>query len=721
MTAKRVLLVALISPLLALTAFAAEAPSNLRCQWRVNPLDVRNPCPEFYWECDSQTAYQLFVDRLADAMRAPSALVWDSGKVASQLPIVRYAGPPLENGIEYCWSVRVWDGDGQFLAPPPLQHFRLNVQPMQRHLPTVRTFINFAGRPDFARDWLDLCFRKEAKQGREEIVTLVYGLVSTMVLPHPSTGKPLSGKAKELADFCVARGLTEEGILEDMFCHFAEDTRVRLHVGAEQTSKPIEDRVCPGWDPRNDRNGDGKVDDAEFAQLANPKARARQPRQARIPIYYWGPPQDDFVMNVGHPAYQEFMATVHAPRIAEGYDGIYFDTVPTDVPAAGRSNPVLEYPRQGKAHDQWLRDLQVLFAKMKLRLPDRIITGNGWNADPMVIDGRQSEGWQSLDRQADRWQAAIDTAVELDRQGKIQLIQYNPIFHPELSDFGPKLPVDHDRDKIFGLATYLLAHGDFTYFGFGRHPYANVTKLYFDAIRFDLGEPEGPYYLYDEVESGRTAGSKNLLENGDFETGDAQSNPGGWVILEPVELDTEVKHSGASSVKITSTSSLVNNINRQHVRLKPHTSYTLIAWAKVNQVTGRPGAQVYPYEFEGARGGGMLTWQGTHEWREQRTVFKTAADVEGRINFRMYGATGTAWFDGLRLVEGVAVRYRVFARQYARGLALVKPYLGGSFGDDTGTTHKLPGTFRSLRVDGTLAEPVDQVTLRNAEAVILVK
>jgi len=721
MTTERLLLAAFISWMSALTAFGAEAPSNLRCQWRVDPLDVRNPCPEFYWECDSQTAYQLVVSRLADAVRAPSALVWDSGEVASQLPIARYAGPPLETGVDYCWSVRVWDGDGRPLAEPPRQRFRLNVQAMPRHLATVRTFINFAGKPDFARDWLDLCFRKEAKQGREEIITLVYGLVSTMVLPHPSTGTPLSGKAKELADFCVARGLTEEGILEDMFCHFAEDTHVRLHVGAERTSKPIEDRVCPGWDPRNDRNGDGKVDDAEFARLANPKARARQPREARIPIYYWGPPRDDFVMNVGHPAYQEFMAIVHAPRIAEGYDGIYFDTVPTDVPAAGRSNPVLEYPRQGEAHDQWLRDLQVLFAKMKLRLPDRIITANGWNADPMVIDGRQSEGWQSLNRQAERWQAAVDTAVELDRQGKIQLIQYNPIFHPELSEFGPKLPVDHDRDKIFGLATYLLAHGDFTYFGFGRHPYANVTKLYFDAIRFDLGEPAGPYHLYDEVESGGTAGTRTLLENGDFETGDAQGNPGAWLILEPVDLDTEVKHSGASSVRITSTSPQINNINRQQVRLKPNTSYTLIAWAKVDQVTGQPGAQVYPYEFKGAEGGGMLTWQGTHDWREQRTVFRTADDAEGRINFRMYGATGTAWFDGLRLVEGVAARYRVFARQYSKGLVLVKPYVGGSFGDDTATTHKLPGTFRPLRVDGTLGEPVGEVTLRNAEAAILVK
>ena len=30
----------------------------------------------------------------------------------------------------------------------------------------------------------------------------------------------------------------------------------------------------------------------------------------------------------------------------------------------------------------------------------------------------------------------------------------------------------------------------------------------------------------------------------------------------------------------------------------------------------------------------MLTWTGTQDWTEQRLVFQTADDVEGRINFR---------------------------------------------------------------------------------------
>ena len=39
--------------------------------------------------------------------------------------------------------------------------------------------------------------------------------------------------------------------------------------------------VVPGWDANNDRNGDGYVDDTEFASLANPSATARMRHEAR--------------------------------------------------------------------------------------------------------------------------------------------------------------------------------------------------------------------------------------------------------------------------------------------------------------------------------------------------------------------------------------------------------------------------------------------------------
>lgn len=705
--------------LLGGTGEAADAPSGLRCEWRASPAEVRDPCPEFFWEVPSQSAYRVRVAAGAADLDGDRPLAWDSGRVETWLPVAEYAGRDLADGTYY-WKVQVWDAEGRALPESGAQCFHLKVRPLPHHLPTIRTFINFAGDPAFASQRLDLCFRREAKQGRPDIRTVHYGLITTLVLPHPSTGKPLEGKAKALADFCVEQGLTPSGILEDMFCHFADDTFVTLHVGAERTANPRERRLCPGWDPRNDRNGDGRVDDAELGRLANPKATAREPSQARVPIYFWGPPRDDFVMNVGHPRYQEFMARVWARRLCQGYDGIYFDTVPVDVAGAGRGAAVREYPPSARSRGRWMQDLQMLFARIKLALPDKLILGNGWNAMPMVNDGRQSEGWESIGLDRARWRRELDRAIELDRRGKVQLLQYNPIYDPELSEFGPKLPVSRDRDKLFGLATYLLAHGRFTYFGFGRHPYAGVTRLWFPAMRCDLGEPVGTYELLDDSDPAG-ASAENLLANGGFEQADAKDKPLGWRIAEPVEIDRAVKHSGQSSARITSRSRQINNINKLPVRLKPHSRYTLIAWVKTEGVVGNPGAQVYPYEFEGAGPSAMLTWTGTRDWTEQRLVLRTAEDAEGRINFRVYGAAGTAWFDDLRLIEGVAVRQQVYARHYTKGLVLVKPHVGGSFGDETASVHKLPGEYRPLRVDGTLGPPRREVTLRSAEAAILVR
>jgi hypothetical protein len=211
------------------------------------------------------------------------------------------------------------------------------------------------------------------------------------------------------------------------------------------------------------------------------------------------------------------------------------------------------------------------------------------------------------------------------------------------------------------------------------------------------------------------------LTNGGFEQVDADGNPAGWTIAKPMSLDGNVKRLGAVSMRITSDTRSVNNINKNYVQLEPNTNYTLIAWAKTDNVSGEPGAQVYPYEFEGADPHSKMTWTGTKDWSEQRVVLRTGDDGEGRINLRMYGATGTVWFDDVRLIEGVAVRRQVFARHYAKGLVLIKPYVGGSFGDDTATVHKLPGAFRPLRADGTVGDAVREVMLRNAEAAVLLK
>jgi hypothetical protein len=87
-----------------------------------------------------------------------------------------------------------------------------------------------------------------------------------------------------------------------------------------------------------------------------------------------------------------------------------------------------------------------------------------------------------------------------------------------------------------------------------------------------------------------------------------------------------------------------------------------------------------------------------------------------------------------RLTEGndpsnPAMKYRVYQRTYGTALVLYKPLshkagdwkVQSALGDETATIHDLKGTYRPLRADGTLGEPITRVSLRNGEGAILVK
>ena len=141
-------------------------------------------------------------------------------------------------------------------------------------LPTVRTFMNFGGDAAWMADKIDLGFKLPAKQARAGHIAIQYALVCTMLEP--------SEKADALRKWCLEKGFD----YESCFIHFATDTKVTLHVGAEEASNPKETRTVPGWDARNDTDHDGRVSDAESATRANPKASARNRREARVTIYY---------------------------------------------------------------------------------------------------------------------------------------------------------------------------------------------------------------------------------------------------------------------------------------------------------------------------------------------------------------------------------------------------------------------------------------------------
>ena len=94
------------------------AATNLRCEYKVDPLGIDVRKPRLSWELVSaekgvmQTSYEIRV-AASEAQLAKGKTVWDSGKQQSDASIqVEYQGSALETGRIYYWQVRVADNHG---------------------------------------------------------------------------------------------------------------------------------------------------------------------------------------------------------------------------------------------------------------------------------------------------------------------------------------------------------------------------------------------------------------------------------------------------------------------------------------------------------------------------------------------------------------------------------------------------------------------------------
>ena len=109
---------------LAMSA-GAMTISDLRCEYRVNPLGLDAVHPRLSWKLEetgagkekrglSQTAYQVLVASTAERLAKDQGDWWDSGKVASDQSIhIEYAGKALGSGVVCHWKIRAWDQEGK--------------------------------------------------------------------------------------------------------------------------------------------------------------------------------------------------------------------------------------------------------------------------------------------------------------------------------------------------------------------------------------------------------------------------------------------------------------------------------------------------------------------------------------------------------------------------------------------------------------------------------
>lgn len=101
----------------SMNTLAAIQPTNLRCEYKTNPLGIDVTAPRLGWTLAAdapaqvQSAYQLLVASSLKNLQADQGDLWDSGKVASDdTTFIEYAGKALASRQSCYWKVRVWDG-----------------------------------------------------------------------------------------------------------------------------------------------------------------------------------------------------------------------------------------------------------------------------------------------------------------------------------------------------------------------------------------------------------------------------------------------------------------------------------------------------------------------------------------------------------------------------------------------------------------------------------
>jgi len=95
-------------------------PTNLRCNYLVNPIGIGNICTNLSWQTNAseenwlQTAYQIIVATSPKHLTEKECDVWNSGKILGGESVsIPYAGPKMKSQKRYYWAVRVWDNKGK--------------------------------------------------------------------------------------------------------------------------------------------------------------------------------------------------------------------------------------------------------------------------------------------------------------------------------------------------------------------------------------------------------------------------------------------------------------------------------------------------------------------------------------------------------------------------------------------------------------------------------
>lgn len=114
---KQKLFFLIVATFCSLPSFAQHiSVTNLKCEYRKDPLGVESTSPSLSWELQSdqrnvfQTAYRVLVADDPSLLSKNSGNIWDSKKIVSGNSIqISYKGKRLQSAKKYYWKVMAWD------------------------------------------------------------------------------------------------------------------------------------------------------------------------------------------------------------------------------------------------------------------------------------------------------------------------------------------------------------------------------------------------------------------------------------------------------------------------------------------------------------------------------------------------------------------------------------------------------------------------------------
>lgn len=307
--------------------------------------------------------------------------------------------------------------------------------------------------------------------------------------------------------------------------------------------------IVPGWDSRNDANGDGYVTDSEFSARVNTNCSARFKYQARVPTFYWNSQRN--AANVGDPLYRQLSADWQLGRCNADFgggqhlSGIFEDNCTfqdgsvrvlsdtTDLADSLRvglytcttGGHILEYPGQGpgrRFHQDHLRADSTAHATLKAG--SKIIEGNAsqyygdfrfYNYPPSnvttitrgdsggffgfsVHDGCMREFWAipktcvvegGYDSPTVAALAQFKMAKELSSNGHFGRFMMRSSYDDP--DYGPAT-ITAQRDKMFALAYGAMVARPTAYLGW--MPVGSIAKpestQWWPAVGYNFGTPQ---------------------------------------------------------------------------------------------------------------------------------------------------------------------------------------------------------------------------------------